>query len=452
MKVVQVTTKTTDGVGTAVVRLHRSLLRLGIESTLFVAVRGEEPPDPSVRLYRPPQGLSARFVRQLRRAMVALGHVRYRRTRPAWVDIFSDDRSIYGNQILGQLPPADVVHVHAMIGFLDYRLFLGKVVEQAPVVRTLHDMNFFTGGCHYDGGCGRYAARCGACPQLGSSWQWDLSRKVWHRKRAVLERIDPGRLWFVAPSRWLADAASRASLLGRFRVAVIPHGLDTDVFAPRDRGFCRALLGIPDGARVVLFAAHPLGRHDKGFTFLAQALGRLSDVRGVMLVTAGGGPLPAEVGVPSLQLGYVRGERFLSAVYSAADVLVVPSLQENSPQVVLEAQACGVPVVAFAVGGIPEVVRHERTGITVPVKDVPALAEGIRRLLEDSELRQAMSRRARQTVLEEHTLEIQARRYRDLYEALLGRRRAYGADERSTAGAAGGGPQAVAAVEECRQA
>ncbi|MDR7531964.1 MAG: glycosyltransferase [Armatimonadota bacterium] len=452
MRVVQVTTKTGDGVGTAVSRLHQSLLQLGIDSAMFVAVRGDEPPDSSVVLYRPPRDLPARLVRQLRRVSIALGRMPYRRSQPRWVDIFSDDRSVHGDQVLAQLPPGDVVHVHAMIGFLDYRLFLGRVVERAPVVRTLHDMNFFTGGCHYDGGCGKYAVRCGACPQLGSSRERDLSRRVWQRKLAVLERIDPGRLWFVAPSRWLADAATRASLLGKFRVAVIPHGLDTEVFAPRDRGFCRALLGIPDSARVVLFVAHPLGRHDKGFTFLTQALERLSDLSGLMLITAGGGLPPAEVGVPHLRLGYVRGEQFLSVVYSAADVLAVPSLQETFSQVALEAQACGTPVVAFAVGGIPEVVRHGHTGLTVPVGDVRGLADGIRRLVEDGELRKVMSSRARGMVVEEHTLEIQARRYKGVYEALLGHRGAQGASGRGVVGVETGGHETVAAVEERRQA
>jgi glycosyltransferase involved in cell wall biosynthesis len=428
-------------------RLHQGLLRCGVDSLVFTAIDGGDAADARVRRYRPPQGVFARTAREVRRAVFAASRLRYRRSRPAWVHIFSDDRSVHAGQVLPQLPQADVIHVHAMIGFLDYR-FLLVAVGRAPVVRTLHDMNFFTGGCHYDYGCGRFATGCGTCPQLGSSRENDLSRQVWLRKAALLARIPRERLRLAAPSRWLAAAARQAGFLRNFEVAVIPHGLDADVFAPRDRRFCRQLLGIPVSARVVLFVAHPLTRREKGFAFLAEALNRLGDVRDLMLVSAGGGPPPAAVPVPHLRLGHVRGERLLSAVYGAADLLVAPSIADTSPQVVLEAQACGTPVVAFAEGGIPEVVRHGATGLVVPTGDTSALAEAIRHLLQADDVRTTMGERARQVVLDEHTLEVQARRYMELYRtALGGQHEAYAGAGRS-AKAAADEPTARAPVEE----
>lgn len=417
---------TTDGVGAAVMRLHRGLLGCGVDSIVFVAGDPGDLAGARVRRYRPPQDAVARIARQVRRAVFAASRLPYRRSRPAWVSIFSDDRSVHAGQVLAQLPQADVIHVHAMIGFLDYRCLLAAAAR-APVVRTLHDMNFFTGGCHYDHGCGRFVTGCGACPQLGSSRENDLSRQVWLRKQALFARLPRARLRLVAPSRWLATAARQAGVVSNFEITVIPHGLDADMFAPRDRRFCRQLLGLPGDARIVLFVAHPLARHEKGFALLADALHRLGDVRDLMLVSAGGGPLPAAVPVPHLRLGRVQSERLLSAVYSAADLLVAPSIAETFSQVVLEAQACGTPVVAFAAGGIPEVVRDGVTGLVVPAGDISALADAIRHLLQADDLRVAMAKRARQVVLDEYTLEVQARRYVELYRAALAGRREVGA-------------------------
>jgi glycosyltransferase involved in cell wall biosynthesis len=344
---------------------------------------------------------------------------RYQSARRTDQASFNHDRVPGGPDLLAQLPAGDVINIHVMYGFVDYRTFLTAVPQHTPVVRTLHEMSFFTGGCHYDLGCGKYAERCGACPRLGSRRERDLSRQIWRRKRAVLSTIAPDRLYLVAPSCWLANEARRSPLLQKFPVTVIPLALDTEVFCPRDRRSAREVLGIPSDALVVLFVASLISQSLKGFALLTQALTGLGDLRNLLLVSVGRDAPPVEAQIPHLPLGYLGSEHLRSLVYSAADVFVIPSLYDNLPQTVLEATACGTPVIGFAVGGIPDMVRPGVTGWVVPPQDVGALRAAIRALLQDPARRAEMAANCRRIAVEEYALEVQARRYIELYEMIL---------------------------------
>jgi glycosyltransferase involved in cell wall biosynthesis len=280
-------------------------------------------------------------------------------------------------------------------------------------------MNAFTGGCHYDDGCGRYANRCGACPQLGSALPNDLSQRVWARKKRVFDRINPARLQLVTPSRWLAGEVKRSSLLRDFPVTVIPNGVDTDCFAPRDRQFARQVLGVPEDADVVLFVAEGVRARRKGFLLLSRALAELRAQRRLVLLSVGGGAAAMNSVVEHRHIGHLGDERLLSLVYSAADVFVVPSLQDNLPNTILESLACGTPMVAFAVGGIPDAVHPEETGLLAPPFDVTALRDAIARLLDDSGLQAELSAHCRRVALEEYSQGVQARRYAELDEHVV---------------------------------
>jgi glycosyltransferase involved in cell wall biosynthesis len=283
-------------------------------------------------------------------------------------------------------------------------------------------MNPFTGGCHYDERCGRWASGCGACPQLGSADPADLSRQIWWRKEAAFGQLGDRRLHVVANNEWMAAQARRSPLLGRFPLSVIPNGLNSDTFAPRDRAFARDVLGIPQDARVVLFVAMATTNHRKGFSLLVQALGAMRDeVPGLFLLSLGRARTMPEVQVPHLALGEIKQERLLSLIYSAADLFAIPSLQDNQPNTVLEALACGVPVVGFDAGGIGEMVRPGLTGELVPVGDVSALREATAALLLDDGRRRALGAGARETALREYRQEQQVERYCQLYDELHAR-------------------------------
>jgi glycosyltransferase involved in cell wall biosynthesis len=406
----------TGGIAT---RLHAGLLRLGQDSQMFVGQKRTM--DPTITLFVPPGDLLSRLRRRVRARRIATDFARYGDSQV--FELFSDDRTRHGATFLRQLPRGDIYNIHTMIDLVDYQAFFRAVPRRAPVVRTLHDMNFFTGGCHQDAGCGKHVTGCGACPQLGAVAEGDLSRRIWARKRDALAGVSPARLHLVAPSRWIAAEARRSPLVGRFPVTVIPLGIDTDIFRPLPKNMARAVLGVPQNAGAVLLVADPVDRRNKGFTPLVEALEGMSGKHNSFLIIAGGGVVPAEARVPHTHLGYVQQERFMPLVYSAADVLAVPSLQENLPQVVLEAMACGLPVVGSDVGGIPDMVRPGTTGALVAPQDVTALRAAIDDLLQKKDLRARLGDNARQIALMEYRLETQAKRYLGLYEEILAHER-----------------------------
>jgi glycosyltransferase involved in cell wall biosynthesis len=217
----------------------------------------------------------------------------------------------------------------------------------------------------------------------------------------------------------MANEARRSSLLHKFPVTVIPLALDTEVFCPRDRRGAREALGISPDALVVLFVASLISQPIKGFALLAQALNGLGDLTNLLLVSVGRDTPSVEVQIPHLPLGYLGNERLRSLVYSAADVFVMPSVQEAFGQTALEAIACGTPVVGFGVGGIPDMVRPGITGLLVPALDVNTLRAAIRALLQNPARRAEMAANCRRIAVEEYALEVQARRYIELYEMIL---------------------------------
>jgi glycosyltransferase involved in cell wall biosynthesis len=303
----------------------------------------------------------------------------------------------------------------------DFEAFFPSVPARVPVVWTIHDMNPFTGGCHYDLECGRYVDGCGRCPALGSERVRDLSRAILRRKIQALHDVDPARLHVVTPSRWLQGEAARARpTLGRFSMSVIPNGLDLDVFAPRDRTVARQLLGLPPDARIVLFVADSLDNSRKGPALVAQALRDLEKVDRLLVISAGRGVPVLGEGVPHTHLGFVGNDRLLSLVYSAADLLVLASLQDNLPNTALESLACGTPVVGFAVGGIPDAVQHGVTGLLAAPRDVGGLRAALVEGLQDPARRARMGVAGRQVAIEQYGLPLQTERYLQLYAAVRG--------------------------------
>jgi glycosyltransferase involved in cell wall biosynthesis len=405
------------GAARAAYRLHTGMRRLGQDSVMFVMNRTSD--DTSVIRFVPPMDFTTRVRRRLRSERITRNAAAYTGSRIKGHP-FSEDRSPYGGTVMKQVPPCDVIHLHWIANFVDYQDFWRSRPLHTPVVWRLADMNPFTGGCHFDHGCGKYANGCGACPQLGSSNPLDLSHQIWRRKQAALAAVDPDMFHIVALTRSAAEDVRRSGLFGRFPVSVIPNGVDTDTFAPRDKAAARQELGLPRAARIVLFCAHWVEDRRKGFDLLDQALSGLDEVQDLFLVTVGNGTPRVQARIPHAHLGHVNDDQLLSRVYSAADVFVCPSVQEMFAKTPLEAMACGTPVIGFeGVGGVSEVVRQRVTGNLVGQADVNALRNAIRDLLEDSQGRACMSAACRQLVLQEFAVDMQVKRYLTLYQGLL---------------------------------
>jgi glycosyltransferase involved in cell wall biosynthesis len=404
------------GAARSAFRRHLAAIRAGHDSTIFSLTGGGHL---QVQTYKPPSDFASRLRRRWRRSQIGLAFARYRFSRPPGYELFSDDRSEFDADLLGQMVPADIVNLHWVAGFVDYPSFLVPVSRRTPMVWSLHDMNPFTGGCHYDTGCGRFVYGCGSCPQLGSRRDSDLSREIWNRKRATYEAIAPGRLHVVVQNHWMAAQVRSSVLMSKFRLTIIPSGVDTEDFSPRNRRFARTLLGLPQDARVVLFVADSVDIRRKGFAALKQALDGLVDLPKLFLASVGSGEPALDGPVPHLHLGRTDNDRLLSLIYSAADLFVIPSLHDNMPNTVIEALACGTPVVGFAAGGIADMVQHGVTGLLVPVGEVEALRRDIRELLEDFARRQEMAVNCRRIAIKEYSLEVMGRNYSNLYKRIL---------------------------------
>jgi glycosyltransferase involved in cell wall biosynthesis len=359
---------------------------------------------------------------QLRRGWIALT-----KTGEVWrfgrrgFSLLTDDRSPYGASVAGSMPAADVIHLHHAAPFLDWRPFFRAVGGRVPLVLTLHDMHPFTGGCRYTKGCGRFTGSCGKCPLLKSARVNDLSQAIWRRKQQALSCLQAQDLHVVAPSSWLAAEAKKSSLLGRFPISLIPYGVQTDIFKPVAKAIARERLHIHPKSRVVLFVAASLSDPRKGFHFLSEALGLLPASNDTLLLTAGSGAPRESVPCQQKHLGVLEDNESLVLAYSAADVFVIPAIEDNLPNTVLEALACGTPTIGFSVGGIPDMVREGVTGWLVPVQDRVALATALGSLLEKQELRAAFSMNARKIALSEYDLKIQARHYASLYSSAVER-------------------------------
>lgn len=407
------------GAARAAYRLHAGLRRIGINSRMFVCEKlgGED----TVIKYEPPAAPWHRVRREFRRRLLQRSLNGYEVKARAGLKNFSDDRSIHGSHPWEHLPPHDLLNLHWVNGFVDCSAFFSSIPPSTPVVWTLHDMNPFTGGCHYDEDCGKFTSSCGACPQLNSADEGDVSHQVLQRKRKAFAPFHQNRLHIVADSKWLASEAQKSTALAGLPISAIHYGLDLETFAPRNKLAAREVLGIPKDARVVLFGADQISDERKGFAHLLRALDGFPKDTTPFLLSMGNGTPSMPVRFPHLHLGFVSGDRFLSIVYSAADIFAIPSLQEAFGQTGLESMACGTPVVGFNVGGIREVVVDGLTGLLVPKGDFHALREAMRKILSNAALRDEFANNSRRIALQEYSLETQARSYLELYRTLQGR-------------------------------
>ncbi len=291
-----------------------------------------------------------------------------------------------------------------------------------PVVWTLHDMWAFTGGCHYTGECDRYTAACGSCPQLGSTNNWDLSHWVWQRKINAWRSLN---LTIVSPSTWLAKCASSSSLFKDLRIEVIPNGLDTQKYRPIEKCTARKLLNLPQDKQLILFGSlQATSDNRKGFYLLQPALQELTksgwqDKLELVIFGSSKPDNPPEFAFQAHYLGTLNDDLSLALLYSAADVFVLPSIQENLANTMVEAISCGIPCVAFSIGGMSDIIEHQKNGYLAQPYKIEDLAQGIAWVLENKERYHQLSTHARDKTEQKFTLIQQAYCYFSLFTDIL---------------------------------
>ena len=374
------TSERTGGAAVAANRLMEALKNNGVKAKMLV--RDKETDSLTVC------GLSAKWRTQwnfLWERFVIWVHLHFQREH-----LFEMDIANCGVDItkMPEFEEADVIHLHWVNqGMLSLENIRKILATGKPVVWTMHDIWPATAICHYARGCEAFHTECKNCKLLPGFV--DLANKVWKRKLRMLEGQ---RVTYVACSKWLAEEARKSALLKGQVVTNIPNPIDTHVFHPLDKQKAREALGLPRDKRIILFVSAILGGHAED--------------------------VAAQLALPVHALGYVSKPQRIVEVYNSADVFVLPSLEDNLPNTLMEAMACGVPCVGFQVGGIPEMINHQQNGYVAKFRDVDDLAAGIRYVLDEADYAQ-LSKQCVMKVAHSYSQQSVANRYLEIYEAAM---------------------------------
>lgn len=310
----------------------------------------------------------------------------------------------------------DLIHLHNIHGYylnLGFIKFLGKL--DIPVIWTLHDGWPITGGCAYWFDCEKWKVGCKNCPDLSSYPKSfiDSTSFMWKKKKNYfLSEWNPV---IVCPSQWLTDRV-KESYLKEYQVKVIPNAVDIKIFKPKNKKSIRKKYKIPIEKKVILCLAADLDDERKGVKYFFKSL-KYIKLKNWMVVTAGkviDCDKIKDVDIEIKQMCYIKDKNNISDIYNLADIFCISSLDDNFPTTVLEAMACGIPVVGFDVGGIPEQVTED-CGFMVKSKDVRALGKAMERLLTNDKMRRNFGENCRKRVLKNYTIKEFVDNYIKIY-------------------------------------
>lgn len=321
---------------------------------------------------------------------------------------------------------SDLVHMHNIHGYYFNPLTLPLISLQKPTVWTLHDMSSFTGHCGFSLECEGWRSGCKKCPHLNYYPQLkkDVSSELFRDKRVLSSIIDTT---LVCPSQWLVDLVKQ-TFLSKLDCRMIPNGIDTNIFKPYLKDEARKILGIPKDAFVfVLTAKGGMNNPYKGGEFLEEAAKVLQQRNSKLVLLNIGGEYHSD-SVNIINFPYISDRNILALAYSAGDVFAYPSLGDNHPLCVMEAMACGLPVVAFRTGGIPEQVIEGETGLIADYMNQEQFTQNLSMLMDRPSLCKAMSLKAAQHG-RSFRIEKMVESYALLYEEVVERRSRDGAPD-----------------------
>ena len=409
MKVLHLSTSDVNGgAARAAYRLHQGLLDCGIKSYMLSQYK-----DTSVDEISGPKSNPNKAIALIRTSLDNLPKLLYRnRSNPPFHLQWIPDRL---SQKIRQINP-DVVHLHWVCkGFVN----VASLAQfNKPIIWTLHDMWPFTGGCHYAGDCNRYKYSCGACPQLQSGKEIDLSRWTWKRKNKYWKNIN---IRLISPSKWIQSKSAESSLFKYLPSDVIPYCLDMKRFHPANQDLARSILDLPLNKTLILFGAMNASKDErKGFQYLIPALKYLSlndKNKTIELVVLGSEKSSKnnDVGFKIHNVGTLRDEISIALVYAACDVFVAPSQEDNLPNTVLEAMCCGVPCVAFDIGGMRDMIVHKDTGYLAKPFLIDDLAKGIAWVTDSPKRRKVLSTNARKRAVTTYDIVKVVKRHLEVY-------------------------------------
>ncbi len=409
-------TDTEGGAAKGAYQLHSALRSVGVDSLMLVQRKYGD--DPSVLTLGRSNGMLADKLRD-NLDRLPLRFFKWKRQNWWTVGWLPFDISSRVDQI-----NPDIVHLH-WVGRGAAPVECLARLGRRPLVWTLRDMWPLTGGCHYSVGCTKFLSGCGACPLLRSARRRDISSMLWRRKYRAWNGVE---VTYIALSNWMADLARRSPLTFGNDVTVIPTGIDTRRFAPVDRQTARAIWGLPADRKIIMYGSlHPSTTDPrKGFLYLRDALRILASQgwdKRAKVVVFGANDANQQTGMEMHYAGRLNDHVSLALLYSCADVMVVPSTEENLGKTALEAMSCGVPVAAFANTGQFDIVDHKVNGYLAENLSSADLAQGIAWCLEQTEMGDELGRRARLKVLNCFDIREAVKQHVALYRRVIEARR-----------------------------
>ena len=416
MKVLIVnTSERTGGAAVAAGRLLEALNNNGVKTKMLVRDKQTE----NICVVQHPQQRRLRWTFLWERFVIWL-RLHLRRKRLFEIDIANCGADITQ---LPEFQEADIIHLHWVNqGMLSLKQ-IRKIMDSGKrVVWTMHDIWPATAICHYTRGCIRYSTQCQYCMLLpNGGGKHDLAAITWDKKRQVLSNK---YVAFVACSEWLAGEARKSALLQGQTIVSIPNPIDTHVFRPQNKGLARRAIGLPEDGRVVLFVSQRVTDERKGVAFLVDAIRKLvgqheayKNNTSIAILGGHAEEIANLLALPVHTLGYVNDPKRIVEVYNSADVFVLPSLEDNLPNTIMEAMACGVPCVGFDVGGIPEMIAHRETGYVARFCDAADLAAGLHWVLNEADY-SSLSEACLQKVYSNYSQQSVALKYANIYQNL----------------------------------
>lgn len=372
MKVLHIATEDSKGAGRAARRICDAIREEGIDSSLYVLNTSSNSNAKKIEI-----GRRNRIYRHFADFMNAKKLAKYEVK-----GFFSGEH--FGPEIMNmdEFTDADIIHLHWINNGIWSWEFAKELLKlNKKIVWTMHDMWPFTGGCHYDQECRQYKEGCGRCPLLSSNQKKDLSYKEAEFKQTVFEKMDVS---FVGCSQWITQEARQSFICKKLKrpCSWIPNPIGPDVFRIRDKKECRKLLDIQSGKKLIVFGAvFSTTDERKGYKYLLEALDFLNPEE-YLLGIFGSSHIERSSfdKFEVVELGMIEDDLHLSIVYNAANVFVAPSLQENLANTVMESLMCGTPVVAFKIGGMPDMIQHCQNGYLAKERDAEDLAKGMQML------------------------------------------------------------------------
>lgn len=414
------TSENTGGAAVAANRLKEALNNNGIKAKMLV--RDKESDDITVAQlnkswHQKWDFLWERFVIYMR--------LHFKRDNLFLIDIANAGTDITKTR---EFKEADVIHLSWINqGMLSLKGIRKILESHKPVVWTMHDLWPASSICHYARNCRNYEKQCGNCPLLpGNGSSNDLSARIWKKKSKILER---NSILFVTCSRWLADKAKKSGLLSGQKVISIPNPIDSRAFTKENREEARLYAGLPEGKKLILFVSQRVTDKRKGMDYFITAINKMVEAHpemkdncGIAILGGKAEELADKLPLPSYPLGYVSEEKKIASIYNSVDLFVLPSLEDNLPNTIMEAMACGVPCVGFNTGGIPEMIDHLKNGYVAEYKSSDDLARGIHWVLSEAD-HQSLSNEAMKKVNQCYSQYAVAMKYIEAYNQAMALKR-----------------------------